>query len=119
MSKLESFLNFIGHYKYLITIVLGVLYCGVLSENSFLQLMKLNMQNQDLDAEIELYTKQNEEAKAQLESLKSNPRAVEKVARERYFMKMDDEDVFVLSTDEPSQPQSHSKNLGQEESDTE
>jgi cell division protein FtsB len=28
-----------------------------------------------------------------------NPKAIEKIARERYFMKADDEDVFVLSDD--------------------
>lgn len=106
MSKFESFLNFIGHYKYLITCVLGLLFCGVLSESSFMQLMKLDMQKQDLEAEIEQYNQQNEESKSQLEALKNNPNAVEKVARERYFMKQADEDVFVLSTDEPAQPQS-------------
>ena len=27
------------------------------------------------------------------------PRYIEKIARERYFMKADDEDIFVISTD--------------------
>lgn len=29
-------------------------------------------------------------------------RAYERIARERYFMKADDEDIFVLSTDLPN-----------------
>ena len=32
--------------------------------------------------------------------LDSNPKAIEKIARERYFMKADDEDIFVLSDDQ-------------------
>ena len=31
--------------------------------------------------------------------LDSDPKAIEKIARERYFMKTDDEDIFVLSDD--------------------
>ena len=33
---------------------------------------------------------------------KNDPKAMEKIARERYFMKADDEDIFVLSDDERS-----------------
>lgn len=121
MSKIDSFFKFIGHYKYLITIVLGILFCGVLSESSVLKLMKLDIQKQNIDNEIEQYNKQNADAKSQLEELKTNPDAVEKVARERYFMKQDDEDVFVLSTDEPAEPKKQDAiaGLDEAEADTE
>jgi putative septum formation initiator-related protein len=32
--------------------------------------------------------------------LKRDPKAVARIARERYFMKADNEDIFVLSDDE-------------------
>ena len=35
-----------------------------------------------------------------LKSLKSDPEALKKVARERYYMKTDDEDIFVIEDDE-------------------
>ena len=35
-----------------------------------------------------------------LRELETNPKAIEKIARERYFMKADDEDIFVLSDDQ-------------------
>ena len=35
-----------------------------------------------------------------LKELNTNPDAIAKIARERYFMKADDEDIFVLSDDE-------------------
>ena len=31
--------------------------------------------------------------------MQRNHKEIEKIARERYFMKADDEDIFVLSTD--------------------
>ena len=37
-----------------------------------------------------------ERDKAKIRELDRNPKAMEKIARERYFMKTDDEDIFVL-----------------------
>ena len=34
--------------------------------------------------------------------MKCDPKAIARIARERYFMKADDEDIFVLSDDEAS-----------------
>lgn len=115
MTKFESLLNFLGHYKYLITIVVGLLFLGVLSESSMLKLMKLDMQKEDLQDEIEKYEKQNAESKRELDALKSNPNAVEKVARERYFMKKDNEDIFVFSNDKPVESSSEKPQTTEEE----
>ena len=38
-----------------------------------------------------------------LKELKHNPKAITKIARERYFMKADDEDIFVLSDDDKTE----------------
>lgn len=99
MAKLETFLNLVGHYKYLITIVVGVAIIGVFSDNSFINLMKLSMKKSDLQEEIAKFKKQNAESSNELRVLKHNKDMIEKVARERYFMKKDDEDIFVISTD--------------------
>ena len=37
---------------------------------------------------------------AKIRELDRNPKAMEKIARERYFMKTDDEDIFVLRENE-------------------
>lgn len=93
------FWNFVSHYKYLIVVVIGLAIVGVLDENSFLQRFKYEMQISELKSEIEEYNVRYEADNRQLKELKSNPKAIEKIARERYFMKCDDEDIFVLSTD--------------------
>ena len=103
MSRLTPLVALISHYKYAITIVVGLLIVGLIDDNSFMRRMQLEMQISDLEAEIEKYNTQNEADMKQLKALKRNPHAFEKIARERYFMKADDEDIFVLSDDEKPQ----------------
>jgi cell division protein FtsB len=50
--------------------------------------------------EIEVYTARYQDDMRQIRELNHNPKAMERIARERYFMKHDDEDIFVLSDDE-------------------
>ncbi len=99
MSKFGSVLGLLGRYKILLTIVLGVLFVCVVSDVSMLKLMKLDSTKSNLEAEVNFYRHQASEAKKELDALGNSPEAAEKVARERYFMKHADEDVFVLSTD--------------------
>lgn len=100
MKRLVPIINLIGHYKYVITIVVGVLVVGFLDENSFVRRVQLELQVSDMEAEIEKYRSIYESDSKQLRELRTNPRAFEKIARERYFMKADDEDIYVLSDDQ-------------------
>lgn len=107
MSRLAPILALISHYKYAITIIIGVLLVGFVDENSFMRRMQLDMQISDLQVEIDRYNAQNEADVKQLKALKRNPNAFGKIARERYFMKADDEDIFVLSDDEKPQTENN------------
>ena len=100
MSRLSPLLDLLSHYKYVITVVVGVLLVGFVDDNSFMQRAKLELQISDLEADIERYNEQNEADMKQLKAMKRSPKAFEKIARECYFMKADDEDIFVLSDDE-------------------
>lgn len=100
MKRLAPIINLIGHNKYVITIVVGVLVVGFLDENSFVRRVQLELQVSDMEAEIEKYRSIYESDSRQLRELRTNPRAFEKIARERYFMKADDEDIYVLSDDQ-------------------
>lgn len=99
MKRLVPIINLIGHYKYVITIVVGVLVVGFLDENSFVRRVQLELQISDMNAEIEKYRSIYESDSKQLRELRTNPEAFGKIARERYFMKADDEDIYVLSDD--------------------
>jgi len=100
MSKLHPLWNFLGHNKYWIVTIIGVLIIGFLDENSLLQHSRNRMQVRNLKEQIEKYNAMYERDEAKLKELRRNPKAITKIARENYFMKADDEDIFVLSDDE-------------------
>lgn len=92
--------NLLRHYKYLIVIVIGVTVVGFVDENSLMKLVRYNLQISDLQDQIQKYNAQHEADSKKLKELRQNPKAIEKIARERYFMKAADEDIYVLSDDE-------------------
>jgi cell division protein FtsB len=49
-----------------------------------------------LNSEIERYRTQFDNDTERLQELTENPEALEKVAREKYFMKRPNEDVFIF-----------------------
>ena len=99
MSKTNPVYAFLSHNKYWIVLIVGVLIVGFLDENSFVQRIKYDMEIKDLEEQIDKYNAQYERDEAQLKLLRRDPKAITKIARERYFMKADDEDIFVLSDD--------------------
>jgi len=104
MSKrLGIIWNYLSHYKYLIVIVAGVLVVGVLDDNSIRQHIRYQIEIASLRAEIDKYQTQYENDMQQLRDMRRGPEAFGKIARQRYFMKADDEDIFVLSTDIPEE----------------
>ncbi|WP_106813328.1 MULTISPECIES: septum formation initiator family protein [Prevotella] len=100
MGRLKLFMALVSHYKYAITIVVGILLVGFVDENSFMHRVQLEMRISDLTEEIERYNAQNEADLKQLKELRRGPEAYKQIARERYMMKTDDEDIYVLSDDE-------------------
>ena len=100
MKRIYPILNFIGHNKYWIVTILGVLIVVFLDENSIMKHARNRMLIRELEEQIEAYNESYERDEQQLKELQRNPRAITKIAREKYFMKADDEDIFVLSDDE-------------------
>ena len=84
-------------FKYSVVCIIGVLIVGFLDENSFWSHMKNLQRIDDLTEEKARYQAEFERDQAKIRELDKNPKAMEKIARERYFMKEDNEDIFVLS----------------------
>lgn len=102
MSRLRKILRYVRNsstLKYVVVIVAGVAIVGFLDENSVWSHIRNRRTIDELQTEIKRYRDQYERDKAQLRRLDTDPKAIEKIARERYMMKMDDEDIFVLSDD--------------------
>ena len=87
--------------KYIIVIAVGVVVVGFVDENSVWNHYRNKHRISELQSEIERYTRQHERNQAELHRLDTDPKAIEKIARERYFMKTDNEDIFVLRDEQP------------------
>lgn len=104
MKKIvRNILQLLHKLRYIIVLVIGFVLVTFVDEYSILRNIELRSEISDTRAEIEKYRTIYERDKKQLRELRHSRRAVEKVARELYFMKTDDEDIFVLS-DDPREP---------------
>jgi len=86
--------------RFWLTILIFIVWVGLFDDNNLIDrissLKKLNQLNED---KVYLLNKISED-KQNLENLKNNEQTIEKFAREQYFMKRDNEDVFIIVEDE-------------------
>ena len=102
MKKLKSILMRIYHIKalkYVVVALVAIVLIGFVDENSVWHHLRNKQRINELESEIKQYTDQYQHDQEQIHMLDSDPKAIEKIARERYFMKTDDEDIFILSDD--------------------
>ena len=103
MSKLYSLWELICRFKYVVVMAFIMLIVVVLDDNSLLNRHKRSVHMEQMRTEIERYKQEYAYADGRLRELE-NPAAVEKLAREKYFMKRDNEDLFVLVDELSEQP---------------
>ena len=106
MKKVKTILLRIWHIpalKYVVVTILAVVLIGFVDDNSVWHHIRNKQYIAELEDEIEKYEKLNQSNQARIRELDSDPKAIEKIARERYFMKTDEEDIFVLSDDQPKE----------------
>jgi cell division protein FtsB len=82
--------------KYAVVCIAGVLIVGFLDENSLWSHLKNRQRIDELTEEKARYNAAYRRDQAKIRELDQNPKAMERIAREHYFMKADDEDIFVL-----------------------
>jgi cell division protein FtsB len=102
MSKLKSAFLYVLHLqyvKYLVVVAIGVLIVGFVGDNCVYAHMKNKQRISELQEEIDFHMGNFQRDQARIRELEANPKAMERIARERYFMKSKDEDIFVLSDD--------------------
>ncbi len=83
--------------KYLIATLLFCVWILFFDHYDLLQQVSRTKELSDLKSSRDYYKAQIEQSRNELEDLKMNPAALEKIAREKYFMKRDNEQVFVVS----------------------
>lgn len=96
MGRLNSLWNFIRQHKYAFAVLIFLLIIGVLDANSFYVRYQRQLEISRLRQQIDKYQSQYEADTRQLNALLNDPQQVERMARERYYMKRPNEDVFVF-----------------------
>ncbi len=96
MGKLNTLWNIISRNKYILVVGLFALLIGFVDENSLWNRYQHRAELTSLRAEIRKYSEMYEHDTRYLEEMNTNPEILVEIARERYYMKKDDEDVFVV-----------------------
>ncbi|WP_256009020.1 FtsB family cell division protein [Desertivirga xinjiangensis] len=82
--------------KYFLVTVFFVAWMLFFDRNDLLSQYEYRTQLAKLEEEKEFYTRETSQVKKDLEELTSNREMLEKFAREKYFMKKENEDVYVI-----------------------
>lgn len=96
MSKISRIFSILRMYRYIIVIGLAVLFIGFVGENSYLAHIQHQSTIKELKREIAKNKAQYDKDTEQLNKMDSSMEAMRKVARERYFMKAANEDIFIV-----------------------
>lgn len=99
MRKIAKVWLCIRRHKYLVTLGVFLLVIGVIDDNSLIHRFQNRREIHELNKEIERYRKQYEEDSKTLKEITSNPKELEKVAREKYLMKQENEDIYIFEED--------------------
>lgn len=80
----------------IIILLVLILMLFFFSDSSILKRLRNESQIKDLEAQIEFYQNQSMSDKEKLDELQSNTDDLEKFARENYFMKKENEEIFII-----------------------
>ncbi|TDO28923.1 FtsB family cell division protein [Sediminibacterium goheungense] len=92
MKKITSIIT----NKYLLAGGFFVVWMLFFDQRDFFQQRERNAELKKLEAKKKYYLDEIEKTKQELQDIQSNPAALEKFARERYLMKKEGEDIFII-----------------------
>jgi cell division protein FtsB len=84
--------------KYLLTIIIFFIWLLLFDSNNLIARYKELRELHKLKADREYYSKRIEADRQKLHELKTDNNNLEKFAREQYFMKKPDEDLYIILT---------------------
>lgn|SRR5690349_4898337 len=82
--------------KFFLVTVAFVVWMTLFDKNDLLSQYQYHEQVSKLEQERDFYQTETDKVSKDLEELTSNPQQLEKFAREKYLMRKDNEDVFVV-----------------------
>ncbi len=85
--------------KYVLISSLFVFWMLFFDDASLTQHITIDNEIEELKEDRDFYKDKLNEVKAELKKVKEDPESIEKIARERFYMKKDNEDIFILVDD--------------------
>ena len=82
--------------KYFLSVIAFVVWMLFFDKNDLIAQYEFKSEVSKLQEEKDFYVKEIDQVKKDLNELNTNLNTAEKFAREKYFMKKDNEDVFVI-----------------------
>ena len=82
--------------KYVLTVIGFAVWMLFVDRNDFITQAGRYQKLSDLKSSSTYYNDKIEAAKTELEKRKNDPSAYERLAREKYYMKRDNEDIFLF-----------------------
>lgn len=83
-------------YKYWVIGLAAITWMTVFDSNNFIELIRLRSDISELKEKRSYYKSEISHARKTEKELFSNNRNLEKFAREKYLMKKDNEDIFII-----------------------
>ncbi len=99
------FMNFFKRYIhnwFFYTGLLFVVWISFFDKNSLVEQSKLNKTLRDLHSREQFYNTELEKASSEIQAYEKDTALLEKFAREKYYMKKDNEEVFVIVREKDS-----------------
>jgi cell division protein FtsB len=95
--------------KFLLTIILLGVWVALFDKNDIATQWELKQEVKTLQAERNYFANEIRDISSNLRELNTNPLTLEKFAREKYLMKRENEDVFILVNDTSLAPTASDK----------
>ena len=92
--------NFKYTIKYIVALAIFVASIGFIGEHSITERVKRKQEIAELQAKIAELQQRFSEDRKMLDQLKNDPEAVRRIAREKYYMKTENEDVFIIEDED-------------------
>jgi len=92
LDKIPSFLK----NKYILVLIAVLVWFMFFDQNNLIQQYRYSRQLKDFRAEKEYYLNEIARDSIDLDKLKNNPEELERYAREKYLMKRENEDIYII-----------------------
>lgn len=92
----HPFRHYLSKFKYVIALVVFAVFIGFIGENCIMERIKNKEEIATLERKIAAKKSEFVADSLKLAELKSDPEAIRTAAREQYYMKQPNEDVYII-----------------------